>query len=194
MAAAEPPPDTERGAAAPSLAAGDFRGWVREFARALAGEADADVDCGSCDACCRSSQFVHIGPEETDALAHIPATLRFPAPGMPGHQVMGFDAAGRCPMLGPDGCTIYPHRPRTCRTYDCRVFPAAGIDPAPERPLVAERANRWRFDLDAAEAHALHDEVVAEARSLAAEPGRSLTEIAVVAVRRVAIRSSRLRD
>ena len=27
-------------------------------------------------------------------------------------------------MLAEDGCSIYAHRPRACRTYDCRVFPA----------------------------------------------------------------------
>ena len=35
----------------------------------------------TCTACCTSSQFVHIEPDETDTLAHIPAALRFPAPG-----------------------------------------------------------------------------------------------------------------
>jgi Fe-S-cluster containining protein len=31
-------------------------------------------------------------------------------------------------MLIDNRCSIYPHRPRTCGTYDCRVFPAAGLD------------------------------------------------------------------
>ena len=30
------------------------------------------------------------------------------------------------------------HRPRACRIYDCRVFPAAGV--TPDKPLIAERA------------------------------------------------------
>ena len=53
---------------------------------ALRGERDSDVPCNGCTACCTSSQFVHIGPDETDTLAHIPAELLFPAPRLPrGH-------------------------------------------------------------------------------------------------------------
>lgn len=30
-------------------------------------------------------------------------------------------ATGRCVCMGPDGaCTVYDHRPGTCRAYDCR--------------------------------------------------------------------------
>jgi hypothetical protein len=114
---------------------------------ALAGEADADVPCAGCTACCASSRFVHIEPDEVDALARIPHELLFPAPHRPeGHLVLGYDERGRCPMLGDDGCSIYAHRPRTCRTFDCRVFAAAGIDPDDEGSAVAQRARRWRFD------------------------------------------------
>jgi uncharacterized protein len=107
------------------------------------------VPCAGCTACCEASQFIHVAPDETDALAHIPRALLFPAPGAPaGHLVMGYDERGRCPMLGADGCTIYEHRPRTCRTYDCRVFAATGVTPTgPGQAAIAERAARWRFDL-----------------------------------------------
>lgn len=128
------------------LAAGRLWEWLAGMQRALRGEADADVPCDGCTACCRSSQFVHIRPEETATLARIPAALRFPAPGLPdGHVVLGYDERGRCPMLGEDGCSIYDARPRTCRTYDCRVFAATGVDA--DKPAVAERARRWRFDM-----------------------------------------------
>lgn len=127
--------------------AGPYGPWLDGMLVALRGEADADVACGTCIACCASSQFVHVAPDETDALAHIPSALLFPAPRMPaGHRVMGYDERGRCPMLGERGCTIYEHRPRTCRTYDCRVFPATGV-PC-DKPAVAERAARWRFRVD----------------------------------------------
>lgn len=57
---------------------------------ALRGEGEADVPCGSCTACCTASQFVHIEPDEADALAHIPRQLLFPAPRLPrGHVLMG---------------------------------------------------------------------------------------------------------
>ena len=58
------------------------------------------MPCGTCTACCTSSQFVHIGPDEVDTLAHIPAELLFPAPRMPkGHVLLGYDERGHCPML-----------------------------------------------------------------------------------------------
>lgn len=126
-----------------------FGPWLAGLLNALEGARDADVPCNGCTACCTSAQFVHVGPDEHDALAHIPAELLVPAPGLPeGNVVLGYDERGRCPMLGDAGCTIYAHRPRTCRTYDCRVFPAAGLSPAePDQAAIAERAARWRFRL-----------------------------------------------
>ncbi len=63
---------------------------------------------------------------------------------------MGFDAHGRCPMLQNGRCAIYPHRPQTCRDYDCRIFAATGIDAGgKEKAAVNARAARWRFRSDA---------------------------------------------
>ena len=133
------------------LPAGGFSAWLARMQRALGGEAASDVPCGSCTACCTSSQFVHIGPDEVDTLAHIPDQLLFPAPRMPrGHVLLGYDENGHCPMLVDGGCSIYEHRPRTCRTYDCRIFPATGIEPDDgdeEKAAVARRARRWQFDV-----------------------------------------------
>jgi Fe-S-cluster containining protein len=129
-----------------TLDAGELTSWLAGMQATLQAEREADVPCEGCTACCRSSQFVHIEPDETDALAHIPTALRFPAPGRrQGHIVLGYDEHGRCPMLGDHGCTIYAHRPRTCRTYDCRVFTATGTEPDPSQPAIAERVRRWRF-------------------------------------------------
>ena len=109
------------------LAAGDFSPWIEGMHAAIRGERGSDVPCGGCTACCTSSQFVHIGPDETDTLSYIPAELLFPAPRLPaGHVVMGYDERGHCPMLIDNRCSIYEHRPQTCRTYDCRIFPATG--------------------------------------------------------------------
>jgi hypothetical protein len=128
------------------LPAGSLSDWLDDMQRALRGEADARVPCDGCTACCTSSQFVHIDPDETETLARIPAALRFPAPGLPkGHVVLGYDERGHCPMLVDGACSIYAHRPRTCRTYDCRVFAAAGIDA--DKPAIAQRARRWQFDV-----------------------------------------------
>jgi len=105
---------------------------------------DTDVPCGDCCACCDSGHFVHIGPAETDTLAHVPPELLFPAPGYPaGTVLMGYDGRGHCPMLSGGLCSIYEHRPLTCRVYDCRVFAAAEIDA--DRDAITRRARRWAF-------------------------------------------------
>lgn len=71
-------------------------------------------------------------------------------------------------MLGQAGCTIYEHRPRTCRTYDCRVFTATGI--TPDEPLVADRAAGWVFELSGIEDEATHEAVRDAARFLQIHP------------------------
>jgi hypothetical protein len=143
------------------LEAGDFGAWVDATLAAIRGDGSADVPCGGCTACCTASQFVHIGPDETDALAHIPAELLFPAPLLPaGHVLLGHDERGHCPMLHEGRCSIYAHRPRTCRTYDCRVFAAAdaGIDGGVDG-LIAARARRWRFAYPTAADRTRHESV-----------------------------------
>lgn len=154
------------------LPAGPFGNWLIELLASLRGEGGTDVPCDGCTACCTSSQFVHIAPDEHDTLAQVPRELLFPAPGAPaGHVLLGYDEQGRCPMLGERGCTIYHHRPRTCRTYDCRVFPAAGLLPTEAgKEAVAERARRWRFDHPGPGDRSAHDAVRAAARYLAEHP------------------------
>ena len=144
------------------LDAGDLRDWID----GLFGPDGADVPCGGCTACCEASQFVHVAPDEIDAMAHIPRPLLFPAPGYPeGHLLMGYDERGRCPMLRDDGCSIYDHRPRTCRTYDCRVFTVTGIEPTDaSQHAIASRARRWRFSVTDART----DDFVRRAREAAA--------------------------
>lgn len=156
-----------------SLSAGNFATWLAEMRRALRGERDSDVPCGTCTACCTSSQFVHIAPDETDTLARIPSALLFPAPRLPrGHVLMGYDEHGHCPMLIDGACSIYADRPRTCRTYDCRVFPASGtnVDDDPTKAAIAERSRRWQFDHPAADDTVLHDAVRAAAAFLVDHP------------------------
>jgi Fe-S-cluster containining protein len=144
-----------------NLAAGDFASWVVEMQGAIRGEHGSDVPCGGCTACCTSSQFVHIEPDETDTLSRIPAELLFPAPRMPaGHMVLGYDERGHCPMLIDDKCSIYAHRPNACRTYDCRIFPAAGIDvDGDEKAAIARQAGRWQFSFPTPIDRARHDAV-----------------------------------
>jgi hypothetical protein len=150
------------------LAAGEFASWVVDMQGAIRGEHGSDVPCGGCTACCTSYQFVHIGPEETDSLAHIPAELLFPAPRLPrGHVVLGYDERGHCPMLVDNACSIYEHRPKACRTYDCRVFPAAGLDiDDDDKVLIARQARRWRFSVPTQADRNRQDAVRAAARFL----------------------------
>jgi hypothetical protein len=158
------------------LEAGAFSAWLRSMQGALDGAHGSEVPCGSCTACCTSSQFVHIGPEETDTLAHIPAELLFPAPGWPpGHVLLGYDERGHCPMLTDAGdgtagrCSIYAHRPVTCRTYDCRVLPAAGLT-AEGQPDIERQVRRWRFSHPSDEDRTRHEAVRAAARFVRDHP------------------------
>jgi Fe-S-cluster containining protein len=169
------------------LPAGDFGDWLAELAAALRGEGETDVACGSCVGCCSSSQFILVEADEVDALAHIPPRLLFPAPRMPmGNVLMGYDEHGRCPMLSDQGCTIYEHRPRTCRTYDCRVFPAADVFPdEPEKALVAARAHQWQFSYANDRDRALHEAVRAAAAEVRSTEPMPATAVAVRAARSV---------
>ncbi len=138
-------------------AAGPFGAWLDGTLAVLREGAEADVPCDGCAACCESSQFVLVEPDEHDARAHIPAELLFRAPGAPqGFSVIPYDQHGRCPMLGAGGCSIYEHRPRTCRAYDCRVLTAAAVDVGPEKAAIRRRAAEWSFgDLSADDHEAL---------------------------------------
>jgi len=147
------------------LPAGRFSTWLRRTRDAQIDDGGADLPCGECIACCRSSYFIHVAPEETQTLAAIPGELLFAAPDLPrGNVVLGHDENGRCPMLHDDVCSIYEHRPLTCRTYDCRVFAAAGI--APDRDEIARRARRWAFSYATDDDRKQHAAVQAAARFL----------------------------
>ncbi|HEX3542140.1 MAG TPA: YkgJ family cysteine cluster protein, partial [Acidimicrobiales bacterium] len=128
--------------------AGEFSPWLAQVRGAIAGAHGVAVPCGSCTACCTSSQFIAIGPDEEATLARIPADVRFPAPRRPGHFVLGYDERGHCPMLVDGKCSIYEDRPRACRTYDCRVFAAAGVE---LDNAIGDQARRWRFRFPHAE-------------------------------------------
>ena len=105
-----------------------FSSWLRDIRSAHLNENGIDVPCGECNACCRSSYFIHIKPEEAQTLARISKKFLFPAPGLPrGNVLLGYDEHGHCPMLVDDKCSIYEHRPISCRNYDCRIFLAALI-------------------------------------------------------------------
>jgi Fe-S-cluster containining protein len=174
------------------LDAGEFSSWLGHMQEVLEGRGVSDVPCAGCTACCTSSQFVHIDPDELDTLDHIPSELLFPAPGLPdGHVLLGYDERGHCPMLGDAGCSIYAHRPRACRVYDCRVFAATGVEiDEPSKAAVGRRVRRWRFTYESPDAHVQHEAARAAAsyldahRAESAREGRpvSATQRAVLAI------------
>ena len=126
------------------LDAGDFALWLQGVRTTLLTNSDADVPCGTCNGCCKSSYFIHIRPDEEKTLAQIPGEILFAAPGLPeGHVLMGYDKHGCCPMLIDDACSIYPYRPSACRTFDCRVFTATDV--VQTQTPIARRTDRWRF-------------------------------------------------
>jgi hypothetical protein len=94
-------------------------------------------------------------------------------------------------MLVDGSCSIYEHRPRACRVYDCRIFPAAGVTgPRGDAVEIGRRAERWRFDYASDRERAGHDALKATARYFAEHAGElgddalatDTTRLAVVAV------------
>lgn len=134
-------------AAQPELPAGDFSVWLGDIRHALLQDQGMEVPCGDCRACCKSSHFIHIRPGEKETLNRINKKLLFQAPGLPkGNKLLGYFENGHCPLLISDRCSIYEHRSKTCRAYDCRIFAAAGIDAGDSnKELVNERVRAWRF-------------------------------------------------
>lgn len=149
------------------LATEVFSAWLgKTLVSRLSGEG-VDVACGDCRGCCTSSYFIHIAPDETETLERIPQALLFTAPGLPkGHKLLGYTEKGHCPMFKDNACSIYADRPRTCRAYDCRVFPATGFSEGEGKPAIARQGERWRFGFDTAEDEALFAAVQAAARFL----------------------------
>ncbi len=165
--------------------AGRFSVWLEAIRGIIRRGGTSDVPCGTCTACCTSSQFIHIAPDELDTIAAIPTDLLFPAPRRPvGHLLMGYDEDGHCPMLTDGACTIYEHRPRTCRTYDCRVFAASGLElDDPTKSAINDRVARWRFRLVDRSDRAKLDAVRSAAVSVAeVDPGADATERTLVAI------------
>jgi Fe-S-cluster containining protein len=174
------------------LPAGGFSAWLRDMRAALSGSTGMDVACGDCRGCCTSSYFIKVRAHETAALARIgPDNLR-PVPGATnGSMLMGFDERGHCFMFENGGCSIYQDRPETCRTYDCRVFTAAGMNAGPDKTEINERISRWRFDYPTQRDRDEHRAVTAVANYLRQHPVRfpggrvpsRPSEIAVLAVK-----------
>jgi len=48
-------------------------------------------------------------------------------------------------MFSQGKCSIYLHRPETCKQYDCRVLAAAGAPTVAESKAIANRVAAWEF-------------------------------------------------
>ena len=145
--------------------AGPFSAWLRDAREALRTGTGTDVPCGECNACCRSSYFIHIQPGETRTLEALGKAAVIDAPGLPtGHKLMGHGKDGACPKLVESRCTVYADRPQTCRNYDCRVFAAAGIRESEDKPRINERVGQWRFEYPALQDRKEHEAVQAAAK------------------------------
>jgi Fe-S-cluster containining protein len=176
-----------------TVPAGPFREWLAEIRASLLGDGGTNVPCGDCVGCCVSSYFIPIRPQDSQAREHIPAQFLVSAPGQPnGHSMMGYLDDGKCPMLNAGKCSIYHHRPQTCRDYDCRIFAAAGMDAGgPEKHVINKRVNEWQFSYPAAEDRHAHDAVLAAAAFIREKKSRfpggraptAATGIAVLAIK-----------
>jgi hypothetical protein len=159
--------------AASPLSAGNFSEWLHAFRAALSSRGGMDVACGDCRGCCVSSYYVKVRAHETAALARIgAANLEAGPPGDPGSRLMGYRANGHCLMLEDGNCSIYSDRPETCRSYDCRVYTAAGMNAGPDKPVINQRVARWRFDHPGEDDLAEHRAVTAAANFLRQHPVR----------------------
>lgn len=114
----------EQGRAAPSVHQ-LLGAWEDLVAAERRGERpEAKVPCNGCTACCHMAK-IDFDParERPEDLAHLDYE---PDPEAPGRALMK-RRDGACVHLGPRGCTVYEHRPRCCRVYDCRIFAVTGI-------------------------------------------------------------------
>lgn len=154
------------------IPAGVFSEWLRRIRKTFRTEEGIEVDCGACTACCSSSYFIRIWPDESEALARINKKLLVPAPGLPKGQVlMGYDKQGRCPMLKDGKCSIFEYRPRTCRKYDCRIFPAAGLTKSDNNcPKIDKQLRLWKFDYPTKRDKDEHKAVIAAAKFIKNHP------------------------
>jgi Fe-S-cluster containining protein len=148
-----------------AIDAGEFGEWLIGARAMLRGAEPPAVPCGDCRGCCRSSYFIPVRPTDTRTLAVVPRELLLHAPGMPRDQrVLGYREDGSCPLFDGRDCTIYPHRPQTCRDYDCRVFAAAGIAAGgDEKGEINGRVRAWRFTYAGEDARNSHVAVRAAA-------------------------------
>ncbi len=164
-----------------------FGAWLKTTLTTLHDDVPADVPCGACNACCRTFHQIHIRPGEKRARKRLPKDYLSVARGLPpGYLLLDCTEAGACPLLVEGLCTIYEDRPLVCRTYDCRLYAATGVEA--DRPEIAEKVRRWAFSYPAQEDRERQDAVLAAVRFIRETPASLPGE----AARRQAIRVATL--
>ncbi|MBN1499607.1 MAG: YkgJ family cysteine cluster protein [Spirochaetes bacterium] len=124
-----------------------FTSWLNQIRKTFLTGEGVKVPCGNCTACCTSSYYICIDPDEKETLAAIPGNFLFSVPGETGKKkVLGFDENGECFMFMNNKCSIYDRRPRACRNFDCRIFTAAGIPVDDNRVMISRQVRRWKFN------------------------------------------------
>jgi hypothetical protein len=109
---------------------------VADALRAGDRHAAVRVPCDGCTACCYAKRVV-VNPEEEP-----PENLAVLALAKDRYGTrLRRRKDGSCTHLGPAGCTVYEHRPRICRLYDCRTAAICG-DRFQSR---GKAAPLWRF-------------------------------------------------
>lgn len=146
-----------------------FAAWLVGTVATLRDDVPADVPCGSCNACCRTFHQLHLRPGERRARKRLPKEYLSVAPGLPpGYLLLGYTEQGACPMLVGGRCTMYHDRPLVCRTYDCRLYAATGVEP--DRAEIAAQVRRWRFVYPEREDRDLQAAVLAAVRFIRETP------------------------
>lgn len=144
-----------------AVAAGSFGAWLKEIRLALRTQRGTNVPCGDCRGCCVSSYHIPLRPEDHAAEVRIPAQWLVRASG---RVMIGYRDDGLCPMLQDGNCSIYEHRPQTCRDYDCRIFAAAGIDVGgDDKRVISNRVREWEFTYASDDDRQVHEAVRAAA-------------------------------
>ena len=126
--------------------AGSFGVWLSGMRAVLRGQCEADVPCGDCVGCCVSTYMIPLRPDDSQVLGSVPDRyLMIERQGAGIRYQMKPREDGTCPVFNDGGCSLYAHRPQTCRDYDCRVYSATGLVPDGDRPVIRERVEAWRF-------------------------------------------------
>lgn len=134
--------------------------------------ATSDVPCNGCRQCCYHAG-VDLTPDEDTS--HLDTERR-----ADGKLYLRKRADGACVHLGPEGCTVYEHRPAACRAYDCRMYALFGVldsyDGDHRQPVWAFQARTLEGRAFVAACHALG--IVAYRKRLAEGKSCSASDVA----------------